>query len=713
MPQYCIAERCTGASDGTKRKRANFNLPGEPPRYCKACATKGMVNVGNYKKCIGFDIDPESNDKILCSIQPTFNYEGKKPEFCNKHKKENMINTLNRKCIGLTDGKKCRKNAYYSNEGDLVAKYCYDHKKENMINKKSKTCYNCNANAGYCDPIKRTTWACGKCKPHDFIKPHAIYCATGCGKEACFNIPTENKPFFCYEHCEPNMIDIKRKRCEEENCNLSALFNYPDSNGLKFCNTHKKDGMINKHSKKCLFEECNVYPSFNWPNIMSPIFCKEHSKDGMINVTTNYCKKCNKTSANFNYAGYISPIFCSSCSEEGMVCVTKKSCQFGFCKTRPSYNFKDKKTPIFCKAHKENGMINVKKTTCLECDKQPNYGYQKDNQKLYCCTHKKDGMIDLKNKMCHHSSCKKRALYNFPDLPPKFCSIHKEIGMINRQDAMCYLCPKHNPRYALYGFPGNKPTVCSSHLEENMVIFPNTICLSKNCDNIAIFGISSSRGKYCEEHSPQDYLCIINRKCLGCNMLEILNNDGYCSYCDPTNFTKNRLARQKMVIAHLNQVGLDDWVTTDTVPAEIRECREGGKFSYRPDILYDLGTHYLIVEVDENQHTSDNYKSCDLPRMINIQQSLALPTIFIRFNPDKYRVNDKIIEKSDSDKLKLLEKWIVHCKNYETQIPLQVIYLFYNEFNETNTELKEINILQSVKKLNNIKLKKLTFKKRK
>jgi hypothetical protein len=57
----------------------------------------------------------------------------------------------------------------------------------------------------------------------------------------------------------------------------------------------------------------------------------------------------------------------------------------------------------------------------------------------------------------------------------------------------------------------------------------------------------------------------------------------------------------------------------------------------RPDLLLDMGSHIIIVEVDENAHSSYDC-SCENKRLMELSQDLQhRPIIFIRFNPDKYK----------------------------------------------------------------------------
>lgn len=61
-----------------------------------------------------------------------------------------------------------------------------------------------------------------------------------------------------------------------------------------------------------------------------------------------------------------------------------------------------------------------------------------------------------------------------------------------------------------------------------------------------------------------------------------------------------------------------------------------GCYQRRPDLLLDLGTQIIIVEVDENKHSSYN-SSCEGRRLMEISVDLEhRPIVLIRFNPDAY-----------------------------------------------------------------------------
>ena len=61
---------------------------------------------------------------------------------------------------------------------------------------------------------------------------------------------------------------------------------------------------------------------------------------------------------------------------------------------------------------------------------------------------------------------------------------------------------------------------------------------------------------------------------------------------------------------------------------------EGGCSLRRPDLFIDLGSHCIIIEVDENQHRQ---YECEEKRMIDMYEDIGFrKMVFLRFNPDSY-----------------------------------------------------------------------------
>jgi hypothetical protein len=115
---------------------------------------------------------------------------------------------------------------------------------------------------------------------------------------------------------------------------------------------------------------------------------------------------------------------------------------------------------------------------------------------------------------------------------------------------------------------------------------------------------------------------------------------------------------------------------------------------YRPDLSLELDDRLICIECDENQHIS--YK-CDIPRQINIVQDIGLPTVFIRWNPDKYYGKESVSERLDAlvDKIEMYMACSVDA--FPQGYPL-IEYMYYDQKNidgadqELSELLVQINI---------------------
>ena len=152
---------------------------------------------------------------------------------------------------------------------------------------------------------------------------------------------------------------------------------------------------------------------------------------------------------------------------------------------------------------------------------------------------------------------------------------------------------------------------------------------------------------------------------------------------------RNYKTKEKEVVDRITQTFTDfTWVSDKTV--------QDGCSRRRPDLLLDMGTHIIIVEVDENKHT-DYDCSCENKRLMELSQDLQhRPIVFIRFNPDNYTNQEgtlvkscwklnklgviqimKSKEKEWDERINILKQqiqyWIVHS----TEKTIEIIQLFY------------------------------------
>lgn len=241
--------------------------------------------------------------------------------------------------------------------------------------------------------------------------------------------------------------------------------------------------------------------------------------------------------------------------------------------------------------------------------------------------------------------CKKRAHYGFKGQKHEFCEPHSKEGMINVKDRLCEKldCKAR----AIYAIPGLKPIHCPKHKLKKEIRGPRKRCKEKLCKELAIYGYYNHN--FCEEHKKDDMINFIENKCKSCGLLTIVSSNFLCYDCETFEFSNIRLAKQNNVKHFLDSNGYS-YISSDKII-------DGGVcLKYRPDFLFDCVTHYVVLEVDEDQHRSYE-RGCEYVRMKNIVESLAMPIIFIRYNPDEYKnLNGKKVNTEKKKRQDVLKK---------------------------------------------------------
>ena len=185
-----------------------------------------------------------------------------------------------------------------------------------------------------------------------------------------------------------------------------------------------------------------------------------------------------------------------------------------------------------------------------------------------------------------------------------------------------------------------------------------------------MYGIETRRR--CEDHWVDTDFNLVERPCTQCGLTAVLNHKLICSYCEPSLYFK--YTKQKKVIKDLLSVNGLEPSSHDQVPFDTTLCgRE------RPDFLFDMGTHMVILEVDENQH-KDRQCLCEQTRMVNITQGLGGVFVrWLRYNPDPFKLlNGRLSTLSDSRRHVHLLAWLrLSMQTVPTSL-LEVVYLCYN-----------------------------------
>ena len=117
--------------------------------------------------------------------------------------------------------------------------------------------------------------------------------------------------------------------------------------------------------------------------------------------------------------------------------------------------------------------------------------------------------------------------------------------------------------------------------------------------------------------------------------------NGYCLRCvvhlfPDTPVFRNYKTKETAVVTKVREWFPDlSWIADRKVA--------DGCSSRRPDLLVDMGSHVLVLEVDEEAHAGYDC-SCENKRIMQISMDVGhRPLVFLRFNPDGYvRVADGV-----------------------------------------------------------------------
>jgi len=144
--------------------------------------------------------------KKYCKSQASFNYKGLKPKYCFTHKKENMIDVKNKKCIT------CNKHQPRFNKSGLKPLYCVNCKNDDMVDVGNKMCFDCNKNHPSFNNMGLKPKYCFNCKEEDMVDVRSKMCILCNETRPSFN-KAGLKPLYCFNCKEDDMIDVRNKMC--------------------------------------------------------------------------------------------------------------------------------------------------------------------------------------------------------------------------------------------------------------------------------------------------------------------------------------------------------------------------------------------------------------------------------------------------------------------------------------------------------------------
>ena len=424
--------------------------------------------------------------------------------------------------------------------------------------------------------------------------------------------------------------------------------------------------MVNVIDKTCIHSECRTRPSCNFIGQTKKLYCKLHKLEGMIDVSNKPCfhPGC-ITRPNYNKEGESKGLYCLEHKLEGMVDVKHKPCLHSECKTRPSYNIEGESIGLYCSLHRLEGMVDITNSPCIYpgCKTRPSYNLEGERKRLYCLEHKLEGMIKISCKTCKYTNCKIQPIYNYQgEKGGEYCYEHKlerMIDVVNKKciHSGCRVQPNYNYEKK------EKAIYCARHKLIGMINITGKSCKTPSCETII-----GNRLKY----------------------------EGYCLRCFIYMFpdkpiTLNYKTKERTVIDFVKSVYLElSWIDDKVI--------RDGCSKRRPDLILDLGYQVIIIEIDEDQH-KDYECSCENKRIMEMSQDVGhRPIIFLRFNPDGYKIGDKLIQscwhldgkgfcvvkknkqKEWNERLLSLKSQIDYWINPEnkTEKTIEIIQLFYD-----------------------------------
>jgi hypothetical protein len=513
-----------------------------------------------------------------------------------------------------------------------------------------------------------------------------------CTKRSSFNLEGQTHAKYCAKHKEANMIDVRNKKCGSIGCTKIPSFNLKGETKARYCFDHKETSMVNVVSAKCESIGCPKIPSFNLEGQTHAKYCFDHKEVNMIDVKNKTCESigCAKFPS-FNLEGQTHAKYCFDHKEPNMIDVRSKKCESIGCPKIPSFNLEGENYGKYCSDHKKSNMIDVKSKSCesIGCTKGPSFNVQGETRAKYCFDHKEPNMIHVKSRICESIGCTTRPTFNLEgEKYGKYCSDHKESNMIDVVNKKCEGVDCTTT--ASFGVPGFKASRCAKHLTSGMIYNPKQRCCDAfdgKCKSFAQYGIILPI--HCEEHKTEEEENLCRRTCVECKELEICNEDGLCyEYCINAKMFKRSKHKKELRVKCLLQSEINQTMHSYDKSIDLACTKK------RPDIVYDCGTHFVIVEIDENQH---RYYDCEINRILEITQSAGLPCIFIRYNPDKFvdSTGSKIAIITNSEREKVLVSWVKHAMETEPRNEvefLRVVYLFYDGHDHSSIDLECLDV---------------------
>jgi len=250
-----------------------------------------------------------------------------------------------------------------------------------------------------------------------------------------------------------------------------------------------------------------------------------------------------------------------------------------------------------------------------------------------------------------------------------------EPGMINVKQQYCKHSGCSSPAY--YGPSGSFSVWCDKHKihHPNILFNPTKTCQESGCRQYATHG-SYHNPMHCILHIGDKHISLIETKCIQCNLVDICSPiTNKCEHCCDAWKPAPRKFHER-AIKHLLDLHGFDYIHEQVI----------GNTKLVPDFLIQGPTHFIVVEIDENQHKNsrystqnDRYDSRESEKLRMVDMNTASPNIhlFIRYNPDEYSGGTATTSERHNTLIGLIKQAIT--TSYDA---IYTVKLFYNHYTQ-------------------------------
>lgn len=340
---------------------------------------------------------------------------------------------------------------------------------------------------------------------------------------------------------------------------------------------------------------------------------------------------------------------------------------------------------------------------CDSCDKKSTYGY-KGNKEIKCEIHKIEGMVKKSTRYCEHLKMKKQcrdcggSSFCEHSRQKHYCIICKGIEHCNKHGkTRCKEC--NFKTINIKCEHGKRKRDCVDCKGVNICKHGRIKYTCKECKGkgICIHNRARSGCKECKggnicKHNKAKAYCIDcggSKLCKSefCSIRKNKKYDDYCTHCfshlfpsDPRTLKIHKNYKEIKVVSFISNK-IEGFIHDKPLYVDLKGgCCDSKR---RIDLRKIINGTMLCIEIDEDQHKHIHYKN-DNNRYDNLFMDFSGKYVFIRYNPDKYKINGKVQNPTFKTRMKCLlneilkqTKRIENSYNYNNKL-VEINYMYYD-----------------------------------